>query len=159
MCTHRIMHAKTSHRLRTILPIIWSALLCLALLFSAVPRSALPCSTLLCSALLRFPSTLLCSALIELPPIQPPPPIQHPLPIQHPPPIQHPLPIQGVAPKARRRGAPKALRQWPRAPKARVLGGAQGATNARPKICTARGKTVKVKLGRRHDAAAFRMKA
>ena len=40
-------------------------------------------------------------------------PCQHPPPIQHPLPIQHPPPIQGVAPKARRQGAPEALRQWP----------------------------------------------
>ena len=44
------------------------------------------------------------------------------------------------APKARRRGAPKALRHWPRAPKARVRGGVQGATNARSEKCTVRGK-------------------
>ena len=40
-------------------------------------------------------------------------PCQHRSPIQHPLPNQHPPPIQGVAPKARRQGAPEALRQWP----------------------------------------------
>ena len=41
-------------------------------------------------------------------------PFQHPPPIQHPLPIQHPPPIQGVAPKARRQGAPNVLRSQKR---------------------------------------------
>ena len=57
-------------------------------------------------------------------------------------------PAPNVAPKARRwraEGAPSrsaegALSKWPWVPKARMRGGAQGATIARPEICTVRSK-------------------